>query len=188
MYFRKNFGRIYNKVLLQVRRTPRRQTGEFKTNRASRWKLPSSHPDYTAAKNIPLIEAKLLAYLLEFAGAPNVDAPISAAVMSVLGRKPVSGSYRCPVSGRLMSFSEMKHEASNPTPGVSSFHVGHVKPRAKRGANDPDNVYWTTSLGNRIQGDKTLHETEKTIVEMAESLRIKNGNITWGEMTNRYLD
>lgn len=43
-YFRKSYPSIYRKVQLQVRRTPRRQTGEYKTNRESRWKLNQKHP------------------------------------------------------------------------------------------------------------------------------------------------
>jgi len=60
-FFRQYYGRIFDKVARQVRRSPRRQTGKFKTNRANRWSLDSEHPDYTAKDLIPLIEAKLLA-------------------------------------------------------------------------------------------------------------------------------
>ena len=55
-YFRSNFPSIYRKVALQVRRTPRRQTGAYQ-NRHARWKLDPGHPDYTEADKIPLIEA-----------------------------------------------------------------------------------------------------------------------------------
>jgi hypothetical protein len=52
----------------------------------------------------------------------------------------------------------------------------------------PDNTYWTTDLGNRIQGDKTWQETIRVIVEMAEFHRKKDGDIAWGELVNRYLE
>lgn len=186
-YFRKNFPEIYKKVTLQVRRTPRRQTGPYKTNRQSRWKLRRDHPDYTAADQIPRIEAKLFAMALEFKGAPSVSTEVAGAASSVLGHQLKSGSYRCPISGRPLSFSKMDKEAKSPSHGRSAFHVGHIRPKAKGGVNSPENTYWTSDLGNRIQGDKTWAETVKTIVEMAEFQR-RRENVEWGELVNRYAD
>lgn len=186
-YFRKNFPEIYKKVTLQVRRTPRRQTGPYKTNRQSRWKLRPDHPDYTAADQIPRIEAKLFAMALEFKGAPSVSAQVADAAGSILGHPLKPGGYRCPISGRPLSFSKMDEEAKSPSHGRSAFHVGHIRPKAKGGVNSPVNTYWTSDLGNRIQGDKTWAETVKTIVEMAEFQR-RRENVEWGELVNRYAD
>jgi hypothetical protein len=186
-FFRKKCAGIYRKVQLQVRRTPRRQTGKFKTNRQSRWTLSPNHPDYTAADQIPLIEAKLFAMALEFQGAPKLDEKLTGAAGAVLGRGPHPGAYRCPVSGRKLDFKRLRDEADNPQHGRSAFHVGHVRPKARGGVNTPENTYWTSDLGNRIQGDRTLHETRKIIVEMAEFQRERE-NVEWGEMINRYLD
>ena len=86
-----------------------------------------------------------------------------------------------------MSFDELRHESEHPTHGRSGFHVGHVRPRAMGGENTPDNTYWTSNLGNRIQGDNTLNETIKTVIEMAEFHRRKE-DVNWGEMVHRYLD
>lgn len=186
-HFRANFPEIYKKVQLQVRRTPRRQTGKYKTNRESRWKLNPDHPDYTAPEEIPRIEAKLFAAALEFDGTPSVPEKVAQAAEAVLGHKVGAGNYRCPVSGRRMSLKELVKEAKRPQHGRSRFHVGHVRPKAKGGANMPENTYWTTDLGNRIQGDKTLAETVKTIIEMAEFHR-RRENVEWGELVNRYVD
>jgi hypothetical protein len=169
-----------------VRRTPRRQTGKYKTNRESRWKLNPKHPDYTAADQIPLIEAKLLATTLEFDDAPDVPAEIVDAAGRVIGHVVARGTYRCPVSGRPMSFRELSYEAEHPTHGKSCFQVGHVKPKAKGGSNVPDNAYWNSDLGNRIQGDKSWQETVRTVIEMGEYHRTRE-NIEWGELVNRYL-
>jgi hypothetical protein len=55
--------------------------------------------------------------------------------------------------------------------------------------NDSDNTYWISQLGNRIQGDNSWQETVKTIIEMAEYQRkVKHGNVSWGELVNRYLE
>ncbi len=186
-FFRRNFPEIYKKVTLQVRRTPRRQTGPYKTNRQSRWKLKPDHPDYTAADQIPRIEAKLFAMALEFKGAPSAPAQVVEAASSVLGHPLKPGIYRCPISGRPLSFSKMDKEAKSPSHGRSAFHVGHVRPKAKGGVNSPENTYWTSDLGNRIQGDKTWAETVKTIVEMAEFQR-RREDVEWGELVNRYVD
>jgi hypothetical protein len=87
-FFRKKFPEIYKKIQLQVRRTPRRLTGPYKTNRASRWKLSPDHPDYTAADQIPRIEAKLFAMALEFRNAPDVPESVASAAAAVLGHDP----------------------------------------------------------------------------------------------------
>jgi hypothetical protein len=185
-FFRKNSPRIAKKVELQVRRTSRRQTGPYKTNRATRWTLNPDHPDYTAIEQIPLIEAKLYAMALEFDGAPTVPEQVRAAASTLLGKEPKAGAYRCPVTGRPMSFAELLSESDRPTPGRSSFHVGHILPKAMQGANTADNPYWTTSLGNRIQGDRSWHETVKIIVEMGEFHRKRHGDIPWGQLVNQY--
>ncbi len=86
-----------------------------------------------------------------------------------------------------MDFNTLLTEARIPRHGRSSFHVGHVMPKARGGVNTPDNTYWTSDLGNRIQGDKTWAETVKIIVQMGEFHRAKE-NISWGELVNRYRD
>ena len=186
-FFHQKYRRIFDKVALQVRRSPRRQTGKWKTNRECRWKLTRKHPDYTSRKQIPLIEAKLFAMALEFDGAPEVPAEVRDAAAAVLGKALEPGAYRCPVSGRQLSFAQMRAEAAEPKHGRSSFHVGHVRPKAMGGQNTADNTYWTSDLGNRIQGDKSWADTVKAIIEMAEFQRVRHGNIAWGELVNRYL-
>ncbi len=185
-FFRKKHPRIAGKVERQVRRTPRRQTGDYKTNRECRWGLAEDHPDYTAPGEIARIEAKLYSMALEFQSAPRAPEDVAAAVSTILGRALTRGAYRCPVTGRPMSFTELLEECENPKAGRSTFHVGHVRPRARKGGNTADNTYWTTDLGNRIQGDKSWHETVKIIVEMAEFHRTRE-NISWGEVVNRFL-
>ncbi len=185
-FFRKSYPELTRKIQLQVRRTPRRQTGPYKTNRESRWKLDPTHPDYTAADQIPRIEAKLFATTLDFEGAPKVPSSVRAAAAEILGHQPAPGAYRCPVSGRSMNFGEMVKEAKEPKHGRSSFHVGHIKPKAVGGTNTAENTYWTTDLGNRIQGEKSWFETAKIIIEMAEFHR-RRENVSWGEIVNRYL-
>ena len=187
-FFYNRYGRIFAKVALQVRRTARRQTGLYKTNRENRWTLDPQHPDYTAKDQIPLIEAKLFAMALSFDDAPqDLPADVREAARIVLGKQVQAGSYHCPVSGLKMSFTQLEQQAANPVHGRSSFHVGHVRPRAMGGGNTADNTYWTTDLGNRIQGDKSWHDTVKTIIEMAEYHRKTHGDIPWGELVNRYF-
>lgn len=123
---------------------------------------------------------------LEFADAPAPPTEVVAAAGTILGHAVVPGNYRCPVSGRQLRFSELNAEATNPRHGRSSFHVGHVRPRARGGTNTAENTYWTSDLGNRIQGDKSWTDTVRIIVEMAEFQR-RRENISWGELVNRYL-
>jgi hypothetical protein len=188
-YFKKAYPRIAKKIELQVRRTPRRQTGLYKTNRECRWALDPKHPDYTAAAQIKPIEAKLMSQALSFEHAPGIPVEVQAAAAKILGHDLVIGAYRCPVSGKSMDFAALYQEADKPTHGRSKFQVGHVRPKARGGVNDPDNTYWISDLGNRIQGDNTWQDTVKTIVEMAEFQRKeRHGDISWNELVNRYLD
>jgi hypothetical protein len=137
---------------------------------------------------VPRIEAKLFAMALEFDAAPHLPDDVRIAAEAVLQKSLDPNGYRCPITGRKMSFQDLDTESRNPTPGRSSFHVGHVRPKASGGANTADNTYWTSDLGNRIQGDKSWHDTVKIIIEMAEFQRQRANNIRWGEMVNRYLD
>lgn len=188
-YFKKSYPRITKKVELQVRRTPRRLTGLYKTNPDCRWTLDPKHPDYTSAAQIKPIEAKLLSQALSFDHAPNVPADVSDAAAKILGHVLAAGIYKCPVSGKSMDFELLRQEAEKPTHGRSKFQVGHIRPKARGGVNDPDNTYWISDLGNRIQGDNTWQDTVKTIVEMAEYQRKeRHGDISWNELVNRYLD
>src|SRR5579863_1325334 len=114
-HFKKAYPRIVKKVELQVRRTPRRLTGPHKTNRDCRWLLDPKHPDYTAADQVKLIEAKLLSQMLSFDHAPEVPAEISAAAAKVLGHQAVPGTYKCPVSGKRMDFELLRQGAYKPT-------------------------------------------------------------------------
>jgi hypothetical protein len=187
-FFYDRYRRIFAKVALQVRRTPRRQTGLYQTNRENRWTLDPKHPDYTAKDQIPLIEAKLFAMALCFDAAPeDLPADVRQAAGITLGKQVKAGSYYCPVSGLTMSFMQLEQQAAKPIHGRSSFHVGHVRPRATGGGNIADNTYWISDLGNRIQGDKSWHDTVKTIIEMAEYRRKTHGDISWGELVNRYF-
>lgn len=68
----------------QVRRTPRRQTGLYKTNRECRWKLNPDHPEYTTIEEVPRIEAKLFAMALEFDAAPHLPDDVRIAAEAVL--------------------------------------------------------------------------------------------------------
>lgn len=185
-YFSKKYPEIAKKIQLQVRRSPRRQTGIYKTNRESRWKLAPDHPDYTALEDIPGVEAKLFSQILQFEGAPIPTPEVVEAATRILGKECKPNAYRCPISGRPLSFNELLKGAQNPSHGRSDFHVGHIRPKALGGSNTADNTYWTSSLGNRIQGDKSWAETVKTIIEMAEFQRKREG-VSWLEMVNRYL-
>jgi len=99
------------------------------------------------------------------------------------------GTYKCPVSGKRMDIELLREGAENPTHGRSKFQVGHIRPKARGGVNDPDNTYWISDLGNRIQGDNTWQDTVRTIVEMAEYQRKeRHGDISWNELVNRFLD
>jgi hypothetical protein len=59
-------------------RTPRKVTGEHKTNREVRWKLAVTHPHYGTEHDCKIIFVKLCAQIFCFDNAPMVDADLKA--------------------------------------------------------------------------------------------------------------
>lgn len=146
-------------------RTGRRTTGEFKTNRASRWKANPHDPQYGSEQHCKLILLRLYATLLEFDGAPSVDANTKTVLENRLGRPIKPDSFRDELMLERMSFADLVAEAEASTQGVSSLHIGHRDPTLKP-RHTPDNVEWRTERSNLIQGNLTLRDARTRFVEL----------------------
>jgi hypothetical protein len=170
-YFcQQGYPKLVERVWRAAARTPRRQTGLYKTNRETRWNLNPSHPEFSTEQECKEVAAKLLAQVLEFDGAP---APTEAEVMepatAILVYGPTPGSYRCPISGRRLSFQQLVESTDiSPVHGRSPIAVGHLHPIAKQGRNVAGNVTLVHELGNRVQGDNSIDEAIREIFRMAE--------------------
>jgi hypothetical protein len=181
--------RPYPKLRAKVRRvatkTPRTQHGVWRTNREPRWSIDERSPHHAAEIDCREIELKLLAQLFEFTGAPTPTAQEAAVLREVLGRDPMPGSYRCPLSGRALDFDRLVDSTDRrPRHGRSQFAVGHMQPlghEGARGRHIADNIAWVHEQGNRIQGNLSLEEAADEVFRVADFHRERRG-LAWNQV------
>jgi hypothetical protein len=152
-------------IATRALRSGRRQTGAFRSNRAPRWELQRSDPQYGSRSNCKKVLLKLYATLLEFEGAPAVPIDVLVILEKHLGRSMVENSFRDELTLEKLAFGDVVTEVLNPTPGVSAIHIGHRDP-SRRPRHVPDNVEWRTERSNLIQGNLTLTEARTKFVEL----------------------
>jgi hypothetical protein len=146
-------------------RSGRRQTGQFRSNRASRWTLSRDDPQYATETNCKCVLLRLFATLLEFDGAPKPDDATIAVLERSLGRRIRPSSFRDELTLEKLSYPEVVAEVLNPTPGISTIHIGHRDP-TQLPRHLPDNIEWRTDRSNLIQGNLTLREARTKFVEL----------------------
>lgn len=156
---------LINAIGTRALRSGRRTTGEFKSNRASRWTLKLADPQYGTEEDCKLILLRLYGTLLEFEGAPDIDEATAQMFARRLGRPLGKDSFRDELTLEKLSYAEIEAEALNPRPGISGFHIGHRDP-TRTPKHTPDNVEWRTERSNLIQGNLTLREARTKFVEL----------------------
>ena len=112
-------------------RSGRRQTGEYQSNRQSRWRLQLNDPQYGTELDSKIILTKLLSQLLEFQDAPPSTDNIRRIAYKYLEKTPRAGQYRDPLTRERLSYLRMVAENEDPRHGISSFHIGHDNPTAQ---------------------------------------------------------
>ena len=157
--------KVFKKIQTTARRSGRRQTGQYKSNRESRWKLDPNDPQYGTEEECRLIELKLVAQLFEFKDAPDVPEDAKSIISKYLGYQPVKGAFRDALTKEQLSYTEFIEEVMNPTPGKSKYHLGHEDPTISS-KHISSNISWRTSRSNLIQGDLRLNEARARIVEI----------------------
>ncbi len=173
---------LITKIQVKAYLTDRRQTGEYQTNREIRWETLPQSPQYSSKVDCMEIEAKLLAQIFTFTGAPSIQEDILQTVETVLGQKYYANSFRCPLSGKAILYNEFLEKVTSPTHGRSGYQVGHLSPLASTGRHDAGNISWITDLGNRVQGESSLEEITNDIFFMADFHRNRL-NLTWDQVT-----
>jgi hypothetical protein len=158
-------SKLVGNIATRALRSGRRQTGEFRSNRNSRWTLKSNDPQYGTEEDCKVILLKLYAMLLEFEGAPQVPGEIRMTLQGRLGRPLVPNSFRDELTLEKLSYDKVAAEALDPRPGISGMHIGHRDPTL-RPMHIPDNVEWRTERSNLIQGNLTLREARTKLVEL----------------------
>lgn len=159
---------IIAKIQLKAYSTDRRQTGDYQTNREVRWEAHPKSPQYASRIDCMLIEAKLLAQIFLFVGAPDLNKDGTVIIEKALEGKFQKDGFRCPISGKPIFYNEFLEKVTSPTHGRSGFQVGHFDPLASTGKHIASNTSWITDLGNRVQGESSLEEITNDIFFMAD--------------------
>jgi hypothetical protein len=157
--------KLINAVATRALKSGRRQTGEFRSNRQSRWTLKKLDPQYGTESDCKKILLRLYATLLEYEGAPTVNPETQDILQKTLGRKLAPNSLRDELTLEKLSYPVVVAEALDPTPGVSAVHIGHRDPTLKP-RHVPENVEWRTERSNLIQGNLTLRGARTRLVEL----------------------
>lgn len=146
-------------------RSGRRMTGQFRSNRQSRWNLDPQDPQYGSEQDCKAVLVRLLLQVLEFDGAPPVTQEVSDIALKYLGRGLAPGSYCDPLTRERLSYPAIVAEATDPRHGISGFHIGHENPQAQP-KHVPENVNWRSARSNLLQGDLTIREARTKFVEL----------------------
>ncbi|BCJ58998.1 hypothetical protein [Micromonospora endophytica] len=160
---------VYSKTIqgitTRAQKSGRRQTGDYQSNRSSRWNLDPRDPQYGTEEECKVIELRLLGMMCEFVNAPVLSEPTTGIISKYLGREPVIGSYRDALTLERLDYKHFEAEALQPKRGRSVFHIGHDDPTAVP-KHCVANVSWRTHRSNLIQGDMTLREARTKLVEL----------------------
>jgi hypothetical protein len=158
-------SRLLTPISTRALRSGRRQTGEFPTNRASRWTLTPQDPQYGTEADCKRILLKLYAQLMTFDNAPAIDDDTAGLLEPYLGTKPVPGTFTDSLTMEHLSFESVVAEADSPTHGRSAIHLGHEDP-SQHPKHTPGNVAWRTERSNLFQGNLTLRAARIEFLKM----------------------
>ena len=156
---------LISSVETRALKSGRRQTGQYQSNRASRWALNPNDPQFGAEIDCKIILLRLLGMILCFKNAPAVDADTRSILEFYLGSQIEAGSYRDALTLEKLDYNHLRTEAAAPKHGRSDFHLGHENAQAAP-KHTPGNVSWRSARSNLIQGDLTLAEARTKFVEL----------------------
>jgi hypothetical protein len=160
---------IHQKLIAAIEtralRTGRRTTGEFPSNRHTRWTRKLADPQHGTELDCRIIFLKLWGMMLCFTNAPKLGAETNARLEEYLGASIRSGTYHDPLTLEHLDYAAVAAELETPKPGRSAFHLGHQDPTAIP-RHIPGNIAWRSERSNLIQGDLTLPQARTRIVEI----------------------
>jgi len=158
--------KLLQNVSTRALRSGRRQTGEFQSNRTSRWLLSPNDPQYGSEIDCQTIEIRLLAMSLQFDNAPIPSPEIKSLLETrYLGETISPGSYRDSFLLERMNFKEFILEITDPVHGSSNYHIGHEDPTLIP-KHVPSNISWRSHRSNLIQGNMTLRDARIYFVKL----------------------
>lgn len=144
-------------------RSGRKQTGQFRSNRASRWRLNPNDPQYGTELDCKLILLKLYAQLFEFYNAPDLPERLQLIFNNYVKKPIVSQSYKDPLTKEYLCFEKFCIESNNPIHGHSQFHIGHHNPKLHP-KHTPNNINWRTHRSNMAQSDVIMLDDNDFLV------------------------
>lgn len=159
-----NFPRkALSSIETRALRSGRRQTGQYTSNRKSRWKLEEGDPQYGNEQDCKIILIDLLAQLSLFE-----DSEIDPAIFE--GYLQHERPYLDPLLLKPLNYKDFLFETLNPVHGNSNYHLGHINPKIHP-KHIPGNVRWMYRKSNLIQGDMTLQEAKIELLEISERIK-----------------
>ncbi|PTM22793.1 hypothetical protein [Limosilactobacillus reuteri] len=150
------FNDILNhKIKVKAYQTDRAQTGKFQTNREKRWESHPQNYQFAYRRDCNAIETNLIIQICKFKGVNKV-------LLSNLQKYKLIDKkfdfYKCPITGDVLNYDDLKKEITYPQHGKSNFQVGHLDPLKLTGKHIPENIGWLSADGNRIQGSLSLKQ------------------------------
>ncbi|MFX0204190.1 MAG: hypothetical protein ACFFCW_49465 [Candidatus Hodarchaeota archaeon] len=152
------------KIQVKVYKTDRSLTGKDKTNRAKRWEVLTGDFQHATLPQCWSVEQKLAADLVSFSSFPEV---LKASFLDeglITGAEPVT---RCPVTLEQLDYGQLSQAVLEDRHGVSEYQIGHLNPLKRGGIHNGDNICWQSADGNRIQGNRTIEETQQLLDQIA---------------------
>ena len=106
-------------ITRRATRSPRRQTGEFLSNREPRWKLNPNDPQYATEDDCKVIELRLIGMMSEFVSAPLIDEQTRTVLARYIGHHPMPGTYRDALTKESLDYNDFLDETLNSRRGRS---------------------------------------------------------------------
>jgi hypothetical protein len=166
--------KLLGKVQVKAHATDKVTMPPHFSNRDYRWATWVNSGQFAARTECYAVELELLSQILEFEGAPIIDAARRTEVEQHLGRPLAIGARRCLITGVPMKYADFIVATTNPAAGKSPYHVGHLSPLTRGGKHEQSNVVWMTEQGNRIQGNDTLDEIV-SLLKIAAQYHVNQG-------------
>lgn len=149
-----------SKIQVKIYKTDRALTGKDKTNRAKRWEVLAGDFQHATLPQCWSVERKITSDLVLCDSFPVVIKNTFIEQGLITGNEPVT---RCPVTLEPLNYTQLVEAVLDYAHGVSDYQIGHLNPLKRHGIHDGSNVCWQSADGNRIQGNRTIEETEQLL-------------------------
>lgn len=141
--------------------------------RKARWMLSSKHPEYSSKKDALGAAKKLTLLMIKSKGCSKINSFLKRKLI----KKKKVDITQCPLCKKNILLSDFDKDGRKDT---DSIQMGHYIPLSKKNkAHNYDNVFWSHRRCNYIQGEQTIKETIKFLIQILKghNYKIKKKNI-----------